>query len=51
MINIHVAYNAVAEKWVVWAGSGRQYFGNSRLEAIEAFKEHLPPDTPVRVVY
>jgi hypothetical protein len=51
MINIHVAYNAVAEQWVVWSGSGRQYFGKSRLEAIEAFTSRLPPDTPVRVVY
>jgi len=51
MINIHVAYNTVAEQWVVWTGSGRQYFGNSRLEAIEAFKACIPPDTPVRVVY
>jgi hypothetical protein len=51
MINIHVAYNAVAEQWEVWAGSGRTYTGKSRLEAIEAFKAHLPPDTPVKVVY
>jgi len=51
MINIHVAYNAVAEQWVVWSGSGRQYFGNSRLEAIEAFKACIPPDTPIKVVY
>jgi hypothetical protein len=51
MIRIHVAYNAVAEQWVVWAGSGPQYFGNSRLEAIESFTAHLPPETPVRVVY
>ena len=51
MINIHVAYNAVAEQWVVWAGSGRQYFGQSRLEAIEAFRASIHPDTPVRVVY
>jgi hypothetical protein len=51
MINIHVAYNTVAEQWVVWAGSGRQYFGNSRLEAIEAFRACIPPDTPIKVVY
>jgi hypothetical protein len=51
MINIHVAYHAVAECWAVWAGSGRTYTGQSRLEAIEAFKASLPPDTPVRVVY
>lgn len=51
MIHIHVAYNAVSEQWEVWAGSGLTYTGKSRLEAIEAFKAHLPPDTPVKVVY
>lgn len=51
MINIHVAYNATQERWAVWAGSGRTYYGKSRLEAIEAFTARLPPDTPVRVVY
>lgn len=51
MINIHVAYNATAECWEVWAGSGRTYTGKSRLEAIEAFIARIPKDTPVRVVY
>jgi len=50
MINIHVAYNATNGQWEVWAGSGRTYTGRSRLEAIEAFKASIPPDTPVRVV-
>jgi hypothetical protein len=51
MIYIHVAYSASNERWEVWAGSGRTYIGKSRLEAIEAFKARIPPDTPVRVVY
>lgn len=50
MINIHVAYNATEERWEVWAGSGRTYVGKSRLEAIEAFRAHVHPDVPLRVV-
>ena len=51
MIRIHVNFSPSEGLWAVWAGSGRTYYGKSRLEAIEAFMARLPADTPVRVVY